>query len=173
RVTRAANVKRAERVDAEVSLVALEDQLLEAGTRTIAIHYVIERLHRRRIGGAPREQIAIPGLGIEQRKQLIERRLSGLLRNERAAAVADAVGLYHRGLHRGGDVDHVAQRGIHEVYAGHDIVDGIVVSAGRRQLRVQADGHTAVDAETGIGGRLLAGAELALQVIKLRPHLHQ
>ena len=48
-----ADRQTAEPVDAEICLVALEDQLLEAGPRTIAIHNVIERLHRRRLVARP------------------------------------------------------------------------------------------------------------------------
>ncbi len=71
------------------------------------------------------------------------------------------------------DIDHIAERGVHEIYAGHDIVDRVVVAADRRQLRVQADGNATIDAQSGIGRRLLTGAELTLQVVKLRPHLRQ
>ena len=103
------------------------------------------------VGRASRKQIAIAGLRIQQTKQLIERRLRGLLRDRRAAAVADAVRLHHRRFHRAADLGHIGQRGVHQIDARHDVVDRVVETADRRHLRIQTDGDTAIEAEPGIG----------------------
>ena len=60
----------AEAVDAEIGLIAFGDELLEAGLRAIAVENVIERLDRRLVGGAAGKQIAVAGLGIEQRRAI-------------------------------------------------------------------------------------------------------
>ena len=104
---------------------------------------------------------------------MIERRLPGLLRHDRSAAVADAIRLHHRRFHRARNIDHIPERGVHEICAGHHIVDRVVVTGDRRKLRVQADGNTTINAQPGIRRRLMAGTKLTLQVVKLRPHLRQ
>ena len=160
-------------IGAQIRLVALVDELLQSGPRSVAVQDVVERLDGRRVGGTARKQVAIAGPRIEQRKQLVEGIQPGLLGHFGAAAVADAVRLHHRRLHPARNINHVAERGVHKVDARHHVLNRIVVRRYRRKLRIQADGDAAIDAKAGISGGLVSGGELALQVVKLRPHLHQ
>ncbi len=144
-------------VGAQIGLIALVDELLQSGPRPIAVQDVVERLDGRRVGGAPGKQVAIAGPRIKQRKQLVERIQPGLLGHFGAAAVADTVRLHHGRLHLARNTDHVAERGVHQVDARHDVLNRVVVRRDRRKLRIQADRNAAVDPEAGISGGLVSG----------------
>ncbi len=139
-------------IGAQIRLVALVDELLQSGPRSVAVQDVVERLDSRRIGGTSGEQVAIAGPRIEQGKQLIERIQPGLLRHFGSAAVADTVRLHQCRLHLARNIDHVAERGIHEVDARHHVLIRIVERSNRRKLRVQTDGDAAIDAESRVSG---------------------
>jgi hypothetical protein len=68
------------------------------------------------------------------------------------------------------DAAELRQRGLRQVEPHADLGDGVLVPRDRRKLRTQADGQPAVETETGIAVRLLAGAELTLQIVELFAH---
>ena len=66
-----------------------------------------------------------------------------------------------------------AERGLRQIDTDPYVVDRIVIGTERREVLAQSDRKPALDADAGIGIRLLAGAELALQVVKLAAHVDQ
>ena len=62
----------AEPAGAEVGLVALGDHLLEAGEGTVAVEDVVGGFDRLLVRRAPREQVIVADLGVEQAEDLIE-----------------------------------------------------------------------------------------------------
>ena len=142
-------------IGAQIRLVALVDELLQSGPRSVAVQDVIERLDSRRVGGTSGEQVAIAGPRIEQGKQLIERdsaRSAAPLRRPLPlltpfACTIAAFTVLEISIMLPSAVFMRLMRAI---------TLSIVLSndADRRKLRVQADGDAAIDAEAGISRRI-------------------
>ena len=76
-------------------------------------------------------------------------------------------------LHGSPDVGDAAERALREIDAHVDVGDRVVEAVERGESVAQSDHEAAVEPDAGIGVRLLAGAELTLQVVELATHLDQ
>ncbi len=158
---------------AEIGLLALVDHLLEAGARAVAVHDVIEGVNRRLVGGTAREQVAIAGLGIEQAQKLV--------RPPNRPSIAQwSIRCSRRsppGPWRSCTVIRNIPDACSALCASFIRKPTLVMvssnASERGRLRAQADREAAIETHARIGVGLLAGAELALQVVELGAHVDQ
>jgi hypothetical protein len=150
----------------------LVDHLLEARARAVAIHDVIECINRRLVDGAAREQVAIASLGIEQAQKLVHLRIGHRLRNGRSIA-HDIRPQDRGGAHLIGNSPDALQRELRHLQPKIDLADRVVERLQPGRLRAQADREAAIDTQARIGRGLLAGGELALQLVELGAHVDQ
>ena len=143
---------------------------LKPALRAVAVHDVIERIGRRRIGGAAGEQIAVARRRIEQAENLVELRGGHTLRRGLAAGVDHRSGRC-RGLHAAAEIGDARQRGLLQAGAHVDLRNGVRIAAHRGELRAQADREPAIGPEPRIGGRFLSRPELTLQIVELGAHV--
>ena len=155
-------------IGAKVGGLTLGDHLLQPGDgRAVSVHDLVSRRHRRRVGDAAAEQIAIARLRIQHVDRVEEIQRRGFLAGGLAGIVERAAGADRGTLDLRSDVGQPLQRQIGDIDAGVHIGRGIGKAVVAVDLGADADRKAASGAVARIGVGNLAARELLGQRVEL------